>query len=100
MYKPKLGCRRKVENGGHDVRGLVRYCDTECCRSSPPVDEGAAVRLVVHHHQVLTTVQRSHHRISPRFPRRTRPENPMYKCDLKTKKHDKNAGLLLCLLSI
>lgn len=76
MYKPKLGCRRIAENGGHDGRGLMRCCDNSRSRWSPPVDAGAGVpHLVVHRHRpVCWVVQRSRRRTNPHFHRRTRPE--------------------------
>lgn len=76
MYKPKLGCRRKAENGGHDGRGLMRCCDTGRCRWFPPEDAGAAVpgSEVHRRHPVLLLVRRLHRRINPHFHRRIHPE--------------------------
>lgn len=76
MYKPKLSFRRKAETGGrHDGRGLVRCCDMERCRSSPPEDASCAVvpsSGVPPPLQASELVLRSHHRRGRRS--QSRPE--------------------------
>lgn len=69
-----LGCRRRVESGGHDA-GLKRCCDTEPCRWSPQA--GAEPRRLegLHRPRASLPVLLSRRRTNPHFRRRTRPAN-------------------------
>lgn len=79
-----LGCRRRVESGGHDVHDWVRCYGMERCRSSLLVDASAVVRSwAAHHHpQASLTVRRSRRRKDPHFPLQIHPA----KCRTKTLK--------------
>lgn len=76
LYKPKWGCRRRAGSVGHDVRGWVRCCGKEHCRSSPPGDADAtppswAAHL---HRRSSLKVPRWHRRRDPHFHLQIRPE--------------------------
>lgn len=69
-----LGFRRRAESGGHDG-GLVRCCDMERCRLSPPAGEGVAPQSSeAHlHPQASLSARRSHRRTNPRFLLQSHP---------------------------